>query len=229
MSERWERTFVLALVVVSVGLLLVEVDIDHAASDQRVPGWMWYAEIVVALLLTADGVRNVLKARRAGTPVWTPEFVFDVLAVLPFFVGLALPASLYGLARALRVLRLLKLYRYSPTAHVLMGRLLQTRSQLAVLAAFTTITALVGAVAVFEMEHAAQPEAFSSIGNSLWWMIVTMTTVGYGDISPVTPEGKFIAVLIMPFTLAIMGALIGIVGGAFQSAIEDTANSADRG
>jgi voltage-gated potassium channel len=248
MNRQWEGAAIRLLVVVSAALLIVEVDIEHMSATQRAPGWFLTAEIAIASLLTLEiVVRMITALRRSGSQTTgfrdameseyhepsslgsylrSPEFLIDLLAVIPFWISLFTPAAWFGLLRAMRVLRLLKFYRYSPIAHRLMCKTVDATGHLAVLFVITTITALLGAVAVFELEHAAQPDAFSSIGNSLWWMVVTMTTVGYGDISPETPLGKAVAVAMMPFSLAIMGAIIGIVGGVFQSTIdEDTPKS----
>jgi len=147
--------------------------------------------------------------------------------VLPFWVSLFSPAAWFGLLRSLRVLRLLKLYRYSPVAHDLVRVFLQKLAGVRVLIMVVIITVMLGAVAVYDAEHTAQPEAFSDIGDAIWWMVVTMTTVGYGDISPSTTAGKIIAMMLMPISLGIMGALIGIVGSVFDTALEETVDKSE--
>ena len=95
---------------------------------------------------------------------------------------------------------------------------LNSSGRFVVLSYITGSVALLGVVGIQDLEAAAQPDAFGTISDSMWWMIVTMTTVGYGDVSPQTPEGKLFAMILMPITLGIMGAVIGIVGGAFADA-----------
>ena len=247
----WVERVLVCLIFVSLTCLLIEVDVEHTLSDQQSTGPLALVEDLIATVFTIEiAVRAWLASKRAPDPndivhgfrhgslmhalhirrhvprgvgayVRSPEFIVDVLSVVPFWVSLFSPAGWFGLLRSLRVLRLLKLYRYSPVAHDLVRVFIQKLAGVRVLLMVVFTTIMLGAVAVYDAEHKAQPEAFSDIGDAVWWMVVTMTTVGYGDISPSTTAGKIIAMLLMPISLGIMGALIGIVGSVFETALEE--------
>jgi voltage-gated potassium channel Kch len=157
-----------------------------------------------------------------GSHLRSLGFLVDVVSVAPFLLSLWAPIEWLGVLRAMRILRLTKMFHYSPSTHLMVADLKRRSHQIRVVGTMASVVALLGAVSIYELEHAAQPEAFGTISNSLWWMVVTMTTVGYGDISPQTPLGKLFAMLLMPISLGIMGAVIGIVGGAFQGVNADT-------
>ena len=248
----WVERVLTGLVFVSVACLVIEIDVQHTQSDQHSSGILSLIELAVAVVFTLEiVVRAWLASRRSihdakpvygfahgtfdhalrsrhhvphsvGSYIRSPEFMIDLVAVAPFWFSLICAPAWFGLLRSLRVLRLLKLYRYSPVAHDLVRVFLQKLAGLRVLVIVVLITVMLGAVAVYDAEHAAQPEAFGDVGDAVWWMVVTMTTVGYGDISPVTTGGKVIAMMLMPLSLGIMGALIGIVGSVFETALSET-------
>ena len=223
MNNRTFNGLVNAAVMISVILLFIEIDALKTADDGRVPLHFITAEAAIALLMAVDLVVRAREVTRRGQRwLFSAVFWIDVASVLPFIVSLFGPAAWYGLLRAMRILRLLKLYHHSSAAQGIMAELVSRHRAIKVVGSITATVALLGAVGIYELEHAAQPDAFGTISDSLWWMVVTMTTVGYGDISPQTPGGKLFAGLIMPVSLGIMGAVIGIVGGAFQDYQEET-------
>ena len=121
----------------------------------------------------------------------TPLALIDLVAILPFYVPFVVPdLRVVRVMRLLRILRVLKLGRYSE-AFRLLGTLIRNKRQ-ELAATFTVLAALlvVASAVMYEVEHTAQPDHFSSIPASMWWAIVTLTTVGYGDIVPVTTWGK---------------------------------------
>ncbi|WP_440991659.1 ion transporter [Haloarchaeobius baliensis] len=125
-----------------------------------------------------------------------PYLLVDLLAIVPFYVGLAvgiggLHASSFG-----RVLRFLKLVRYVDGVDLLVQVVRRKRSDLAVSGLATGVLWVLAASAMYFAEHDAQPETFSSIPATLWWAGVTITTVGYGDVYPVTPLGRLVGVVV---------------------------------
>jgi voltage-gated potassium channel Kch len=245
-----EPLVIAIIVLISVMFLIIEIDVQHTLSDQKEGGTLALIELAIASVFTLDIVvrlwsahvrdddqghqvaglerhtfRHALHTRfhvptSASGYIRSPEFIIDLLAVVPFWLSLFTPAAWFGVFRAMRVLRVLKLYRYSVTGHHLIHQMFQKMAELRVLFTVTMMVILLGAVAVYETEHQVQPDAFASIYDAIWWMVVTMTTVGYGDISPTTDIGKAVAMLMMPVSLGIMGALIGIVGGVFEGAMK---------
>ena len=248
MKYKWHDRLVQFLVFASVILLFVEIDAEKIAVNKEAPASHWIAECFIAVALTFEGLWRILVAHRRTAHERThladvesdtfhhaaatglkpavglrahfksTEFWIDIVSVLPFWLSFVLPESMDGTLRSLRVLRLLRLYHYSYAAHMIAAELFSRSKQIVVLTYITGIVAVLGAVGIQDLEGAAQPDAFGTISDSMWWMIVTMTTVGYGDVSPQTPEGKLFAMILMPITLGIMGAVIGIVGGAFADA-----------
>jgi hypothetical protein len=248
MIHPWEERVVQILAVLSIVFLMFEIDLE-ANSAPWVHQFLKYAELTIAAVFSLelvarcvdaakrprhhgkliDGVAHGTFHHAAKSGFHTPaglkahfcsiEFWIDLMSVLPYWLILVTPVSWLGLLRGLRVFRLLKLYRYSHTSHMIVVELFERKRQIVVLGWISFSIAILGSVGIYELEHLAQPKAFGTVFDSMWWMIVTMTTVGYGDISPHTPAGKVFAMILMPFTLGIMGAVIGVVGGAFQDVV----------
>ena len=128
-----------------------------------------------------------------------PLALVDLIAILPFYLSFYVAIDLRFL-RGLRLLRLFKLSRYSPALSALL-EVIRKESE-ALLAAFVVLLILlmISAGGIYVLENDVQPETFGSIPSAMWWAIVTLTTLGYGDVVPVTSGGK------------IFGGLIGLLG-----------------
>ena len=144
----------------------------------------------------------------------TPMAMVDLLAILPFYLAFMIDIDLRFL-RVFRVLRLLKLSRYSPAlATVAKVFAAQRRALGAALMIMATLLVFSGSVA-YLLEHQAQPDKFGSIPDAIWWAIATLTTVGYGDVTPVTPAGKVFGGLLMIMGIAMYALPTGILASGF--------------
>ena len=152
----------------------------------------------------------------------TPLAVIDLLAILPMYLPLlGLDMRFVRVVRLLRFFRLAKLFRYSRAlrllARVLMGHKEELLSTLFVL----LILLLFSSCLMYFAEHEVQPENFSSIPAAMWWGVITLTTVGYGDYFPVTGPGKLIAAVIAVLGIGMFALPAGILGAGFVEALQD--------
>ena len=123
----------------------------------------------------------------------TPFALVDLMAVLPFYLPFAFPELRFMRAfRLFRLFRILKLARYSESLQTFVDVLRLKKEELMIMFFAITILLVISSSLVYEAENEAQPEAFSSIPAAMWWGVVTLGTVGYGDMFPVTPMGKLI-------------------------------------
>ena len=122
--------------------------------------------------------------------------LIDLLAILPVYVGLLRGAEGLGSSSLVRVLRLFKLARYFDGVEVIGRVVRRKRADLAASVFWTALLWLLAASSIYFAEAEAQPEAFSSIPAALWWAGVTITTVGYGDVYPITPLGRLLGVVV---------------------------------
>lgn len=147
-----------------------------------------------------------------------PLSIIDLLAVLPFYLGMFFSLDLRFM-RFFRLLRIFKLTRYSRSLNVLVT-VIRNESQsfsMTLFILFTILLLSAGGMHVFE--KTAQPEAFGSIPHSLWWAISTLTTVGYGDVTPVTAGGKIFGAMIMIVGIGMVALPTGILSSAFSEEI----------
>jgi voltage-gated potassium channel len=213
------ESFIKCLILYSVATFMVEVDVFHSRHSLAGHPFFLWSERVVAILFTLEYL-----ARWGMTANWrrypfTPMSVIDLVAVVPFWIGFWVSAPWLGIIRALRILRLIKLSRYNPTMQRLFRSIYRVRKQLVAVSEVVLVVLLLGSVLMNLIEGPVQ-KSFSTIANSAWWCIVTLTTIGYGDAYPVTPAGKLVAAIMMVIGLGVMGSFLGIFGSACADAIK---------
>ena len=221
---KWHEKGVLLLVLYSVVMFFVELNLGGQNSLSGPRFFLW-SERAVATLLTLEMVlrfwfHSPHTAKGTDRAYFkSPEMVFDLVSVLPFWLGFVItnPNGL-AIVRSMRVLRLLKFYRASPVAHIVLESLISQARKIRLVTGVVTITVLFAGVSMYHLEGPTHPDTFGTMWGSMWWAVVTMTTVGYGDMSPTTFPGQCVAILIMVTSIGIVGALISIVSSAFEAA-----------
>ncbi|MDX2289475.1 MAG: cyclic nucleotide-gated ion channel [Hyphomicrobiaceae bacterium] len=143
-----------------------------------------------------------------------PYLLIDLLAILPYYLSHFVPIDL-RLLRALRLFRLLKLARYSPALHTLVRVFYNERKVLTGALLLVGIALLFAATGIYYIERHANPESFGSIPQAAWWAMATLTTVGYGDVYPVTPLGRLFGSFVMLMGLTIVALPIAIISAGF--------------
>ncbi len=153
------------------------------------------------------------RLRFAFRPLTLVDLAAIVPSLLPFVVtDLRFLRSL----RLLRMVRVLKIGRYSDAMGLLAGVLRSRRAELVVMFFVLSIVLLCSAGAIYYAEHEAQPEAFSSILASMWWAVITLTTIGYGDVYPRTALGKVLGGLIAICGIGIVALPTAIIASGFS-------------
>lgn len=143
--------------------------------------------------------------------------VVDILAILPFYLPMFLPLDL-RIIRALRffrLLRFLKLSRYSESMRIFGKVLHSERSELMVALFVAGVLLVLGSSFLYLVEHEAQPDKFSSIPAAMWWGVATLTTVGYGDVAPITPLGRFLGAIVAVMGIGMFALPAGILASGF--------------
>ncbi|MGE0667920.1 MAG: cyclic nucleotide-gated ion channel [Sphingomonadales bacterium] len=148
----------------------------------------------------------------------TPYALIDLIAILPFYLGIYWDLRIL---RVFRMVRLLKLFRYSPALATL-GRVFYAERR-ALLAAGIIVLGLVvfSATIIYYLEHEAQPQVFASISHCMWWAITTLTTVGYGDMVPITTAGRMFGGFVMICGLGMFALPVGIIASGFATEIRN--------
>ena len=146
--------------------------------------------------------------------------VIDLLAILPFFLSFGVDLRSIRAFRLLRLFRMFKLIRYSNAIQRFHRAFLIAREELVLFLFVTIILLYLAAVGIYHFEHDAQPEIFKSVFHSLWWAVATLTTVGYGDVYPITTGGRIFTFFILLIGLGVVSVPAGLVSSALSKARE---------
>jgi voltage-gated potassium channel len=146
-----------------------------------------------------------------------PHMVIDALAVLPFYLPFLIPMDLrfLRLLRLFRIIRILMLGRYSTAVNTFHHILVRKKEELLLAASLLFIAIVLSSSLMYYAEHEAQPETFSSIPDSMWWAVVTLATVGYGDVHPITVIGKVLSGVVVLVGIAIFALPTAIFASGF--------------
>ena len=215
-----------SLIWINIVLLFVELSFASSSSlDPKMVFFLW-AERAIASVFILEYISRWISSIQNGDKITSyPCSVFgiiDLMAWLPFLVGFFVPMYFLGWIRALRVLRMCKQFRHDRRIQIFALAIWKARRIIKAIGFVSICISLFSCVLIYECEKAAQPETFGNVWNVLLWYIpVTGTTVGYGDMFPITIAGKFFAVtcLLLPL-ISIVGALLGVLGSQFQECME---------
>jgi len=230
-GDRLSRVFdVLLVTLIALNIVAMVLETVDACYTLAPNLFNWF-EVVSVLVFSVEYVLRVWsctasEAYRAPLTgrlryVLTPLAIVDLLAILPFYLPF-LGVDLRSLRafRLFRAVRILKLGRYS-RALQLTGRVVASRApELATTLSILFVVMLLAASLMYYAERDAQPDQFSSIPAAMWWAIATLSTVGYGDVYPVTLAGKLLASVIALLGIAMFALPTGILGAAFVEEIQ---------
>ena len=169
----------------------------------------------VARVYTADYKMGYKHYRAYIAYIFTPLAIFDFLSIVPVIYVFLPVSSLIGLLRLFRVFRVLKLVRYSKTMVIISNVVRKVKKQLMAVLILITVYIFVSAMLVFQLE----PNLFNNFFDALYWATISITTIGYGDISPVTPVGRLITMISALVGMAVIALPTGIITAAYMAEI----------
>ncbi|MDE0306463.1 MAG: ion transporter [Albidovulum sp.] len=189
-----------------------------------------FVEIFIVVLFTLEYCLRVATAPSKRRYIFSFFGIVDLLAIIPFYLSLGfVDLSTLRIVRVIRILRILKLARYN-SAMLRFGKAVSlAKEEIVLFGCLTVIILYLSAVGIYYFEHAAQPEAFPSIVHSLWWATATLTTVGYGDVYPITAGGKLFTFVILMCGLGIVAVPSGLLAAALTRVRQDEENSESDG
>ncbi|MCB9557364.1 MAG: ion transporter [Deltaproteobacteria bacterium] len=214
------KAFDVALLIAIVASVLCVLLESVATIDRQYRQALILAEWVFTVLFTIEYILRLLSVGKPWRYALSFLGVVDLLAILPTYISLLLPGSqslvVVRALRLLRVFRIFKLRRFLAEAEALKRALLNSRAKITVFLSSVLVCVVITGAAMHLIE--GSKSGFTSIPQSMYWAIVTMTTVGYGDIAPVTPLGKGMAALIMVFGYSMIVVPTGIISAEIASA-----------
>ena len=207
---KWFDLILILAILASIIFVMLE---SVESFDSKYHNFLNIAEWVITILFTIEYFARIISIKKPATYIFSFYGVVDFLATIPKYLSLIFGGTHALVAlralRLLRVFRILKLARYLGASKTLVTALKASRIKIAVfLFSVLVLTIILGTV-MYLIE--GPPNGFTSIPRSMYWAIVTLTTVGYGDIAPHTPFGQFIASIVMILGYGIIAVPTGIV------------------
>jgi len=182
------------------------------------------AETVIIVTFAADYLLRLFCAPNALGYAFSFWGVIDLIAWAPALLLSGTDLSSARVLRLIQLARLLKLMRLAKAFDILLGALRDVRDQLIVFVIFTLIVLFLASVGIYQFEHPAQPELFKSVPHSMWWAVATLSTVGYGDIYPVTAGGRIFTGLVLLVGLAVIAVPTGLISAALVQKTREESN-----
>ena len=219
--------FLITLIVLNVAAVILE---SVPSIESRFGTWFLWFERVSVSIFTVEYIARIWSSIERNDEAKSRPFlarlrymarplsIADLIAIAPFYLGALLDVDLRML-RALRLLRVLKLSRYSTSIGLLLDALEKEARPIAAAVFVLSLLLLIAASLAYAAEHAVQPEAFGTIPDALWWAVITMTTVGFGDVVPITPAGRVIGGVIAVIGIGMVALPAGLLAAAFSEQI----------
>lgn len=222
--------FVNTILMLFIALTLVVVFIETIPTiHQLYNGWFYGFEVVSLIVFSFEYITRVWASAEINPDkpwasrlnyILSPLALIDFLAIAPFYFGLFIQIDTRYL-RVVRLLRVLKFTRYSRSLSTLLQVLKNELPGIISALSILLMLIVLASSALYLVEHKAQPHAFGSIPQAMWWATITLTTVGYGDVVPVTMFGKVLGMVITILGVGIAALPAGIIASGFTTEMQN--------
>jgi len=214
-ADKFEK-FIQLLILVSVVNFSIQTLPDLSSEFLRILNMLEYFSITI---FSIEYVLRIFTSKNPFKFIFSFFGLIDLIAILPFYVSLGMDLKSLRAVRLFRLLRLLKFLRYHDTLSNLKQSFDDVKRELFLFSFATVLLIYFSSVGIYFFENEAQPDAFSSIFAAMWWSVATLTTVGYGDIYPITAGGKIFSTFIVFIGLGLVAIPTGIVASSLTKAL----------
>jgi voltage-gated potassium channel len=171
-------------------------------------------EVVSVIIFTIEYILRIYVASKKTKFIFSFFGIIDILAILPFYLALGIDLRSVRIFRLFRLFRIFKILRFNKALINLSEAFKSIREELVLFAVMSFFLLFLSSIGIFYFENPAQPEVFKSVFHSLWWAVATLTTVGYGDIYPITVGGKIFTSIMLFIGLGIVAVPTGLIASA---------------
>jgi len=175
-------------------------------------------ELICIIIFSIEYLIRLYIAEKKLKFIFSFYGIIDLLAILPFYLSFGIDLRSARMLRFLRLFRLIKLVRYNRAIKRFSIAFKMIKEELIMFSMVSFILIYLSAVGIYYFENSVQPEVFSSIFSSLWWSVVTLTTVGYGDVVPITVGGRVFTFFVLMIGLGIIAIPSGMISSALTEA-----------
>ena len=209
--------FIQVLILVSIVAFSIETIPDLEPSSRRN---LKIIEIFSVIVFTIEYLLRIYVTDKKFKFVFSFFGIIDFLAILPFYLSLGFDLRSLRALRFFRLFRIFKLIRYNRAIKQFSRAISMAKEQILLFLFVTLFLIYFSAVGIYFFENKVQPEHFASIFDSLWWAVITLITVGYGDVYPVTVGGKVFTFFILMIGLGIVAIPTGIISSALTKSVD---------
>ncbi len=210
----------LILILLSVVIVMLE---SVRSIDLEYHRLFYIIEWIITIFFTIEYIARIITVKKPRHYIFSFYGIIDFLSTIPLYLSFILVGSNYLLTlralRLLRVFRILKITRYIGEGNKLKKALIESRAKIFIFIFAVLIVAIIAGTLMYLIE--GEESGFKSIPVSVYWCIVTLTTVGFGDIAPVTPAGQFLATIIMILGYGVIAVPTGIVSAQYVRKASD--------
>lgn len=214
-SARLFDALVQLLIVVSLVAYALETLPNLSTSEART---LRRIELFCITAFTLEYALRIWVAEKRARYIFSFYGLVDLAAIAPFYLATSLDLRSLRAVRLLRIFGILKLVRFNDALKRIDVAFHLAKAELALFLSASMVVIYLAGVGIYHFENVAQPDLFSSIPDSLWWAVVTLTTVGYGDMYPITTGGRFFTTVILFVGLGLVAVPAGIVSSALSEA-----------
>lgn len=179
--------------------------------------YLRYSEVIVTIIFTLEYIARIVSTKKRLKFIFSFYGLVDLIAILPFYLAFAVDLRTLRIIRLLRLARILKLVRYNEASFRFAKALYSVKEELVIFLLTSMMLIYIAGLGIYYFEHEAQPDAFRSIFDCLWWAVITLTTVGYGDIYPITVGGRIFTFVLLIIGLGLIAIPTGIISSALTS------------
>jgi len=216
--------FIQILIIISIINFTVQTLPNINPTYQKVSNSI---EVVSVFFFSLEYFLRLLSSKKPFKFIFSFFGIVDLLAILPFYLTLGADLKSLRAVRLFRLLRLLKFLRYGDTLKNLKQSFDNVKKELTLFSAATLLLIYFSSVGIYFFENEAQPDAFSSVFNAMWWSVATLTTVGYGDIYPITTGGKIFSTFIVFIGLGLVAVPTGLIASSLTQALNKKSSDKD--